>query len=120
MSIIRGREDEWINRGEIGVLDYAWEALRRSEWFGGLRRWWGALVPGPNRMMINLRKQQVFSLDFRKNVRVRCMSGKTWITIQGIPGDHLLETGQANDYRGGGKALMVGLEESTHLRIHCY
>ena len=119
MSFIRGREDQWMESGEIGLLDNALKAVRESSLFrkmgGDLRQ----LLRKPNRIKVNLRNRQVFALDFAKNIGIRCVSGKAWITIRGIAGDHVLAPGESASFDGGGKAVLIGLEASTHLLIDC-
>ncbi len=59
---------------------------------------------------IDLGYEQLLVLDGGHDTRVRVLFGGTWLTEEGVGGDAFVRSGAEVALRGGGSALLEGLE----------
>lgn len=64
-------------------------------------------------MYMHMRKGELITLDIDHNgVRIRCRSGKVWITQEGDSRDYILGTGQQVELAQRGRVAVTALMES--------
>jgi len=64
-------------------------------------------------MFLQLAKNELLTIDVKRNgLRVRCRSGRLWVTQAGDSRDHLLGAGQEVLLLRGGRVVIHALEES--------
>lgn len=64
-------------------------------------------------MYMHMHKGELLTLDInRDGVRIRCRSGKVWVTQEGDSRDYLLGSGQEVELQQRGRVAVTALEES--------
>ena len=76
------------------------------------RRWLRRVSPKLVRDGLVLERGEVVSLPSRR-FQVAPISGRIWLTLPGVPGDHILEPGDALDTAGSGRVVIQALTASV-------
>ena len=60
-------------------------------------------------MVIQLAERKMLTIRDARDIRIECNKGMVWLTIEGQPGDFLLEKGDHLLIKGNGPAFIQGM-----------
>jgi hypothetical protein len=66
---------------------------------------------------ICLRDNHPIRLQQARGLRITCTAGTIWLTVNGVPGDIILQPGESHQLTGNGLALIESLG-SGRIRLH--